>query len=337
MIVWVRRLAVPFVALFVAAGVTGCSSTLSDAATVTFHDSNGTHTVHITRETLQNAMRDELANAQLVSALRSNGLRGDSKNSTDGRLAADYLTQAIRQSAVDGEFHADKLAITSDDETTAREQFIYYNSNTQSGLYPQQIFDAFPARYQKAVVDDYARLAAVFRYYGTCPSGRLVYHLATTNHDDAEAAFNLIRSGKSFETVAREKSVDTTTGQSGGAIGCLMPGILPPEVETVAKQVPFDFVTVPVETRLGYDLVLVRKWTPADSQQYAAQLQQAATAALNTRLKALKVWMNPQFGTWHYAASGPSVIPPAAPNPNLTRDGQGASTTTTTAPTAAAG
>jgi parvulin-like peptidyl-prolyl isomerase len=338
MIVWVRRLAVPFVALFVAAGVSGCSSTLSDAATVTFHDTNGTHTVHITESQLQSELRDLMQNKQFVSLVKSQYLKhGDGKQTVDTALATRWLSILIEQAAYDDEFRNDKLSTTSADlsNATAEQQ---QNFSGQSG----STFGGFSKSFQQLLVDRSARSDAILRYYQSCPSGRLVYHIATANHDKAEQAFARIRAGETFETVAKSSSLDASSASLGGAIGCLAPGAFPTEIQNVAQQVPFDVVTVPVKTSYGYDLILVRQWSPAAGQQFAQQLQQGALTAVQNHAKGAHVWVNPIYGTWSPQTSGQGgqTLPiklPILPNPNLTRDGQGASTTTTTAPTSAAG
>ena len=83
-----RLLAVPVIMASI--GLGGCSSRLSDAATVTFHDGTGDHTVHITRSVLDDELHDLLANARFVQALRSSNLfpnvGGDA--STDQELSS---------------------------------------------------------------------------------------------------------------------------------------------------------------------------------------------------------------------------------------------------------
>jgi len=328
MISWLRRLAVPVVVVVAAFGVSSCSSTLNDAATVKYHDSTGAHTVDISQSQLNRELEQLAKNKPFVQEVKAQYLQhSDAKNSLDQALVARWLSTLIAQTAIDGEFSADKLEITSSDQASAKQA-------REQEFGPA--FDSFSKSFQQLLIDRDARAIAIQNYYTSCPSGRLVYHLATPNHDAAEAAFNLIRSGQTFESVARAKSVDTTTGQVGGAMGCLIPGSMLPEIENVAKQVPFDVVTVPVKTRYGYDLILVRKWTPTDSQQFGTQLQTAAGNAVRAREQALHVWLDPRYGSWQPSTAGQAsqslpIVTPPVPDPHLTRDGTpvGVSVTTT--------
>jgi len=162
----------------------------------------------------------------------------------------------------------------------------------------------------------------------SCPSGRLVSHILLRTHDDAEAVFNQMVHGADFATLAKQYSIDAQSKQSGGVLGCLYPGEFVAPFESAAEQVPFDTVTVPVHTQFGYHLILVRRWNPqvaATDQSLTQSAQQAATAALDARLNALHVWVNPQFGTWlrQATSSGQStftVVPPQAPTPRGQRE-----------------
>src|SRR5258706_318627 len=69
-----RFFAVPLAVGVIGLGLSGCSSRLSDAATVTFHDSGGDHTVHISRSELDQELQDLLANTQFVKELKASGV-----------------------------------------------------------------------------------------------------------------------------------------------------------------------------------------------------------------------------------------------------------------------
>ena len=175
-----------------------------------------------------------------------------------------------------------------------------------------------------ALVASRARLTAVLR---SCPSGRLVEHILLHTLPAAKAAYEQIRNGAQFAAVAKAKSVDTGSAQLGGILGCVAPGEFVAEFQKVAEQVPFDTVTVPVKTKFGYHLILVRRWDPrlADSQQIAQSLQQAASAVLDARVKALHVKVDPRFGEWglHDGSQGQKVYnvqAPKSPTPRTARE-----------------
>jgi hypothetical protein len=117
-------------------------------------------------------------------------------------------------------------------------------------------------------------------------------------------------------------------------LGCLSPGQFVPEFQNAADKLPVNVVSAPVKTQFGYHLILNQPWDPkyAANQQIAQGLQQAASGALNARLRALKVHLDPRFGTWGLVQSQTGsdyrVTPPDEPNPRNQRE----PTTTTVAP-----
>jgi hypothetical protein len=113
--------------------------------------------------------------------------------------------------------------------------------------------------------------------------------------------------------------------------------------QDAADAAPIGVVTQPVKTQFGYHLILVRPWDAQRDQQYAQALSQAAAAVLSQRLKDLKVWVNPLYGTWGQVTDsngnpGLAVIPPTVPEPRVCREATAACTpgatnaTTTTVP-----
>jgi parvulin-like peptidyl-prolyl isomerase len=314
-----RRLAVPLVVGAVALGLTGCDNSTSDAATVTLHDSSGDHVVHISRSELTSEIGQLLANKSFVDELQKSGVFPDVKGTgtTDQQLAGRWLTTLVRQSAVDAEFSSVHAAITAEDTNNA--------ISDQQSNFSQAVFAAFPKAFANKLVDRDARLFAVFRYYQTCPSGRFVSHILLKTEAEANAARQLIQGGETFANVARTKSIDTTSGKAGGALGCLTPDEFVPPFENAANAAAFGVVTGPVKSQFGYHLILVRRWDPVGDKSYAQALSQAASAILSARLKALKVRVDPRYGTWSEQTdssgnAGFAVVPPSVPNPGLCRE-----------------
>ncbi len=320
-----RRLAAVAVLAAVGVGVSGCggTSSLSDAATVSFHDTRGDETVHITRDRLLERVEQANTSALFRDLAKANGLApgnpGD--ETTDANLTAFWLSQLVNQTVIDAEFASQGLQITDADRTAALQ-------SAQSGFARQQgdtaVFDAFPKEMRDELVEARARLAAILR---SCASGRLVEHILLRTRAQAEAAALQIRKGAPFADVAQAKSIDKASAAQGGVLGCLAPGEFAPEFQKAAEAAPFDTVTAPVKTQFGYHLILVRHFDPklAANQQVAQALQQAAAAALDARIKALHVKIDPRFGSWglHDAGQGQqsySVEAPTAPTPRTVRE-----------------
>jgi PPIC-type peptidyl-prolyl cis-trans isomerase-like protein len=318
-----RRLAAVAVLAAVTAAVSGCgSSTLSDAATVSFRDARGNQTVHITRDRLLQRVEQANSSALFRDLAKANGLAPGNVGgeTTDPNLTAFWLSQLINQTVIDAEFASQRLQISDADKSTALQL-------VQAGFARQQgdtaVFDAFPKAMRDELVDARARLDVILR---SCASGRLVEHILVHTSAQAEAAALQIRKGAQFGDVARAKSIDKASATQGGVLGCVAPGEFAPEFQKAAEEAPFDTVTPPVKTQFGYHLILVQHWNPqlAASQQIAQALQAAAAATLDARVKALHVKVDPRFGSWglHDAAQGQkaySVAAPAAPTPRTSR------------------
>ena len=331
-----RRLAPALLVAVVALGLSGCESRLGDAATVTFHDATGNHTIHITRADLTQELHDLLANKAFVandlSATSFPNLNG--LVSTDQKLSSVWLTTLVGQTVVDSEFDHDRVSITPADTTQA--------TTDQNNSFSGPIFGAFSKSFQTKLVNRRARLLAVTNYYETCPTRRFVSHILFRTRAQADAAFRFLSSGGSFDSIAKVQSIDTASGKQGGALGCLSPDEFIPAFQNAADAAPIGVLTGPVKTQFGYHLILVRKWDPIGDKNYAQTLTQAASAVLTARLGAIKVWVDPRYGTWGRTtgSSGSAafaVLPPTPPAVRGCREKPAlcaAPTTTTTAPAA---
>ena len=330
-----RRVAVGLVVAAIGLGLTGCSSRASDAATVTYHDASGSHTAHISRSDFDGELHQLLSNVKLVQGLKTNGFPaiGDT-TSTDPSFSTLWLTLLVQQVAVDAEVRSDHVAVTAADVSNSKTR--------QDGRFSAAAFAAFPSSFATKLVDRDARLAAVLRYYQSCPSGRFVSHILFKTKVAADVGLRIIEAGRSFASVAKTQSTDTGSAPQGGGLGCLTPNEFVTPFQDAAAAAPLDVVTGPVKTQFGYHLILVRHWDPAgDTAAYTQALQQAAATVLSARLNDFHVWVDPRFGTWEkqITPNGPqfAVVAPQAPALRTCREKTAAcapptTTTTTTVP-----
>jgi parvulin-like peptidyl-prolyl isomerase len=300
-------------ALFVAgAGVlaaSGCASTLSDAATLRYRDSRGDHTEHISRSDLQDQVSALVGNKALRPVLQRTYAVGEADTNTDAKLTALWLTQLIRNRAVDAEFKSQGLQLRPEDVTAA--------TNEVQQNYTPDVFNKLPKSMRDQLVTSQAQIDALLR---SCASGRSVSHVLVKTKAQAEAALARLKAGVPFATVAKQVSNDTGSKGSGGQLGCLGPDEFVPAFQTAAENAQVGVVTQPVHTQFGYHLILVQPWDPqlASNPQYAQSLQQGAGAALDARLADLGAHIDPRYGTWgqQQTQNGKAwvVIPPAAPD-----------------------
>ena len=116
-----RRVAGLLVVGVIGLGLTGCSNNSSDAATITYHDSSGEQTIHITRSAFTQQVSDLVASKQFQTLLKAVPLDvpGDQKNTTGANMSAIYLSSLVEQSAWDAEFSSLNLKTTASDRTAA--------------------------------------------------------------------------------------------------------------------------------------------------------------------------------------------------------------------------
>jgi peptidyl-prolyl cis-trans isomerase SurA len=80
----------------------------------------------------------------------------------------------------------------------------------------------------------------------------------------AEALVHRARSGESFDSLARQYSIDSATRARGGVLGRLEPGKLPPAVDRVAQRLEQSDVSSPVRVA---DRFVILKVTKRDESQ----------------------------------------------------------------------
>jgi len=82
-----------------------------------------------------------------------------------------------------------------------------------------------------------------------------VRHILASDEVRAQAALARIRGGENFIAVAREMSEDETTRNSGGDLGFLPKGVMPPEFEAAAYSLQPGEVSGVVQSEFGYHLI----------------------------------------------------------------------------------
>jgi hypothetical protein len=327
-----RRVALPFAVAAGALALSSCASSVNDAATLTYHDSSGTHTVHITRTDLVNDVRDSIGNAEWRK--QYTGIKGDSKNTTDARYTALRLTNLIYQAVIDAQFRELNYKMPTDLSKAENATYQLVAGRLQKVDAQGQpdvaqgkaVFAKFPKDLQKRMIADEARTDAVFKW---CPSNRLVAHILVKTKAEADQALAAVQADKSqFGAIARAQSIDTGSKVNSGMVGCLAPKEFVPEFQKAAEDAPLNTVVGPVKTQFGYHLIYVTEWDPSLLEQ-VPDFQQAVTQAVNAKLTArltdLKVRVEPRYGTWEQVDNGQggksyTIVAPKAPAPREQRE-----------------
>jgi hypothetical protein len=346
-----RRLLACFVAAaLLALTASACSSTLTDAATIRYSLAGDSREDHITRTDLIGEVRKIVENEPFAAWLKENGYEVTSEDAVGSAIASTWLSQLIRQKAVDALFVSRDLEITPAIREQATEAM-------GTSVFPSpEIFAAFDREYREELIDREARREAVVgsfadvsdeagrKYFDehkaefACASGRNVAHILVSSAAEAQEILGELRNGGDFGELAQERSTDSGSAPAGGALGCLQPGTFVAPFQQAADRAPFDTPVGPVQTQYGYHVILVTHAEPtyeavrAQVQQALAQQSQAAALdGMNKMMRAFRVHVDPRFGTWTVDnGQGQTflVTPPDAPNPSTQREG----TTTTTVP-----
>jgi hypothetical protein len=356
-----RRPYALFVAVVAVALVgSACSSTLSDAATITFSVKGKSQVGHITRDDLLSEVGKIVANKPFADWLKQNKFTVSKDVSADTSVSAIWLSQLIHQQAIDALFASRHLKVTSATRTRA--------TSDVAQIFPTAtIFPAFDAKFRATLTDRQARTEQLLASYSdtsdaagqkyfdahkaqfACASGKNVAHILVATQAKAQDLLNQLKAGASFADLAQKNSTDTQSGAQGGALGCLTTGEFVPAFETAAEAAPLGTPVGPVHSQFGYHVILVTAATSsyaASRSQVLTALAQAgqasAQAAINAVLKSSKVHLDPRFGKWGLSPNGQGqnvyeVTPPKAPTPATSREGTTATTAATTVPVASPG
>lgn len=101
----------------------------------------------------------------------------------------------------------------------------------------------------------------------------------------AEQLVASLRSGASFETLAKANSADPTSAAKGGDLGFFQKGQMVPEFENAAFSQPIGEVGSPVKTSYGYHIIKVTEKRPATYQSFEVVRPQLEMTAIDQRAK----------------------------------------------------
>ncbi len=160
------------------------------------------------------------------------------------------------------------------------EKFLKTSGQSVSDLLLRVKLNMLSQKVQKQVVKNKGQVseAQITKYYnenkshfGT-PEKRTVRIILTKTEAEAEAAKKEVESGKSFATVAKEKSIDPTSKNDGGVIKEVVKGEEEKALDEAIFTAKKSVLGGPVKTPFGYYVYEVETIT-AGSQQSLAQVK----------------------------------------------------------------
>jgi foldase protein PrsA len=117
--------------------------------------------------------------------------------------------------------------------------------------------------------------------YGTAETRNLRIVL-TKSQSQAQAALSALKSGQSWDAVAKKYSIDPTTKDKGGVLDGVSEGGEDAALEQAAFSAPINKVEGPVKGQFGYYVVEVTKITPGTQKTLAevtSQIRSTLTSA----------------------------------------------------------
>lgn len=158
-----------------------------------------------------------------------------------------------------------------------------------------------------------------------------VAHILVPTKEEADTLAAALRSGEDFAALARARSVDRGSAESGGALGCVPPGSFVEPFAGTVREAPLGELQGPLETRFGWHLLVVserRDVSPADIRQElerarAEDGERAIREFLLERFRNASVRVDPRYGRFAQLSGEPlpRVVPPDIPDPPDARRG----------------
>ena len=321
-----RQVFAAFACLLVGLGCVSCGG--SDAAVV--------GNIHISREVLERELGAIAGNPDYVSYLQERigiPIRAG-RDQFVPAFVAQILTNQIRAAVADRLLGAHPYALSRAQAADARLDAV-------GGAGSPRVFGRFPRWYQQVLISRSTTTAALRKslapetaaqYFEGAKSVYVhacEWDIVTKTRDDALAARARVVGGESFQSVARDVSLDKGSGPRGGNLACNERDNLLPELDQAAFTQPVGVVSQPIETGEGdvrvFHLLLVsRRYVPQLSEvkgEVQGALDKLGTYRLQSEMRARLVGSSVKvardLGSWD--ASSLIVLPPsvgpATPSP----------------------
>lgn len=114
-----------------------------------------------------------------------------------------------------------------------------------------------------------------------------VSHLMVKDEKDLQLAQERLKKGEPFEKVVRELSIDKESAQSGGSLGYLEEGRMPPEFERVLKKMKVGQISEPVKTQFGWHLLKLEEVKDAGYVDYETMKESIRNVLLEEKRQKL--------------------------------------------------
>jgi foldase protein PrsA len=80
-------------------------------------------------------------------------------------------------------------------------------------------------------------------------------HILVNKHSEALSVIERLKSGESFDKLAKELSIDKGSGKRGGDLGFFGRGVMVKPFEVASFKLEKDQLSEPVKTKFGYHII----------------------------------------------------------------------------------
>lgn len=331
-----------------ALGLSACSSSAESSSAVSVN--GDAITVEAIEEELANIQGNERYRQSVEQGLAQQGLEmtvsGAGDGTFDSAFVARVLSLNVYYRLLEQEIEKRGLEVTEDELDAIRPQAV----NAVGG---QDVFDAFPEDYRNELVRRQALTNELQQALGSGAGAQDARELFEENEDQfkgvcvshifasaeqrglegAEARIKelaaRLEAGADFRQLATEESDDTAAAAQGGSLDCGGRGRFLPEFEEAAFELPVGEVSDPVQTSVGYHLILVEERRPLTFEEVRPQVEQelqrrqlmAFSELIDELTCEADVDVNPRYGSWMDGCDDPAVVGEVVPPEGPARSG----------------
>lgn len=246
-----------------------------------------------------------------VATVNGEGISKDELyNSMIKSVGTGELNALIGKKLIEQEMKKEKLSFTSkevDQEINSVKKRIgteeeFQTALTQSGMTEEYFREEMTMNVQlkKLLVDEIAVTdEEIATYYEEnkedlkAPEQVYLYQIVVKAKEEAQTIANDLKTGKDFATIAKEKSIDTSSKEAGGVVGSVIKGYIDKAVEKVAFSIEENVVSNPIEAEDGFYIIKVSKHTKEALPTLDEKKAEIKETLMNVKLqKQSETWLN---------------------------------------------
>lgn len=322
-----RPLAALAGACALALALSACSTTNPDAATV-----NG---VHLNRTTFEAdlhsiATNPDLEKADLAAkAQGGQSIIGDAKGTVSSGYAQQQLSNLILLELIHTEISAKKIVADADQISQGESV-----AKGILGISDEATWASLPANLKTKYAAKGTEYLALSKSFSPTTDAELTKlyesvkdqlplcasHILVATEDEANTVVAELKSGKDFAEIAKARSIDPGSKDTGGSLldpqsaQCPTGASLVPEFAAAAMAAQVGVPTAPVKTQFGYHIIRMDKAFPTVTELKDQLITYGGQEGMKNYVSKATgnatVSVDPHYGMWDSAKG--SVVPTAA-------------------------